>query len=148
MRGGSRSWKTLPSSPGLTRKSSSEFTGRHRELPLVSHREYYRLCVLSYSSSGDDPCAKSRRIGFLFLSIKCRKDNLLKGSAKIFLVDICTKLNKTLDHQVGSSRGFLGFEREVEHVFFSADAKLSVVLTSTHITKMPYRVLCCDVMCH
>ena len=71
----------------------------------------------------------------------------MEGSAKI-LVDICIKLYKTLGHQVGSPRGFLGFECEVEHVFFSADAKLSVVLTNTDITKMPYRVLCCDLMCH
>ena len=61
------------------------------ELPLESHREYYRQRVLSYSSRGDDhvraPCDKgSRWIGFSFSQQDVGKTISFEGSAKI-LVD-------------------------------------------------------------
>ena len=56
---------------GFTRKSLLEFTGRHKEMPLVSYRESYRLRVLSHSSRGDNharaPCDKIALVSILFL---------------------------------------------------------------------------------
>ena len=75
----------------LTRESLSELQGMiqaawvqtQMELPLESHREYYRQCVLAYSSSGDDhmraPCHKNRAGLDFFLPTRRPKDNLFGG---------------------------------------------------------------------
>ena len=62
------------------------------------------------------------------------------------MVDICTEVDQKSCHQVGSPRGFFGFEYEVKHGSFGAGAKLCVVLTCTDIIKMPNSALCRDLI--